>query len=371
MLEKIFPSLGAAAEIIEQENILVVLEKAQVANTVEEAKAHLQDANNMIDAYNLSYSIKVEDINIEISDAIKAAENRVNELSKQKELYNLAKGAVDKHYSSGEAVLNKELEEVNQINKEIGELNATTSATNQAMASVGSVLRSSELKIVQNITDRVDEGYDVIVHGANNVLFGTSNTDYLEKWAKDTFGPVVFDACSVIKNGASDVMAGVDDLMSLRSTFGGSWRNPQQAIKKIQLGVSTIKSAATSVYNVVNDVRGRMGLDKIDLSKTRAWEFSTTLSGLTTGGIGVFNNIRSGNFEGAISKVGDMVSIGMNQRKQNIERKKEDLSEHKEKIIQKMLEDYKVDPNKSMEEIASKYTSDIIAKVKAIVETII
>ena len=63
-------------------------------------------------------------------------------------------------------------------------------------------------------------------------------------------------------------ISGVDDFMSLGDTFGGSWRNPAAAAKKIENGLKTIQTAVTKVSSVANNVFSAVtGNDSVLLGK--------------------------------------------------------------------------------------------------------
>ena len=85
---------------------------------------------------------------------------------------------------------------------------------------------------ISKATSQFDSGYDQTLSDLSTVLAGDKSTKYIEAWARTQFGDKIYEAASAIKNGASTAIEGVADYMSLKNTFGGSWRNPKTPRKR-------------------------------------------------------------------------------------------------------------------------------------------
>lgn len=193
---------------------------------------------------------------------------------------------------------------------------------------------------------QIDNGYDQTLSDLSTIATGDKSTEYIEGWARTQFGDQMYDAASAIKNGASMAISGVDDFMSLGDTFGGSWRNPAAAAKKIENGLKTIQTAVTKVSSVANNVFSAVtGNDSVLLGKLGNFNSMgigtmSALAGVAGIGIGSVSSFQQGNIGAGIGGIKDSISsarkaysdvIGKDIANKKIEIEKEEL---------KLSEDY-------------------------------
>lgn len=161
---------------------------------------------------------------------------------------------------------------------------------------------------------QIDNGFDQTLSDISTIITGDSNTKHLEGWARVQFGDEMYEAASAIKNGASTAISGVDDFMSLGDTFGGSWRNPAAAAKKIENGLKTIQTAVTKVSSVANNVFSAVtGNDSILLGKLGNFNSMgigtmSALAGVAGIGIGSVSSFQQGNIGAGIGGIKDSIS---------------------------------------------------------------
>ena len=75
-----------------------------------------------------------------------------------------------------------------------------------------------------------------------------------EVWAKSNFGSDTFDAFGGIKQGATTGMGSVSSFFSGVDSFKGSWRNPEQARKKLEDGLTQISNGVTQLGKTLDNV---------------------------------------------------------------------------------------------------------------------
>lgn len=161
---------------------------------------------------------------------------------------------------------------------------------------------------------QIDNGYDQTLSDLSTIATGDKSTEYIEGWARTQFGDQMYDAASAIKNGASMAISGVDDFMSLGDTFGGSWRNPAAAAKKIENGLKTIQTAVTKVSSVANNVFSAVtGNDSVLLGKLGNFNSMgigtmSALAGVAGIGIGSVSSFQQGNIGAGIGGIKDSIS---------------------------------------------------------------
>ena len=195
---------------------------------------------------------------------------------------------------------------------------------------------------------QIDNGYDQTLSDLSTIATGDKSTEYIEGWARAQFGDQMYDAASAIKIGASMAISGVDDFMSLGDTFGGSWRNPAAAAKKIENGLKTIQTAVTKVSSVANNVFSAVtGNDSVLLGKLGNFNSMgigtmSALAGVAGIGIGSVSSFQQGNIGAGIGGIKDSISsarkaysdvIGKDIANKKIEIEKEEL---------KLSEDYEI-----------------------------
>ena len=215
----------------------------------------------------------------------------------------------------------KEREEFEEFKKKNG-IDKETEKTNQALETAANDLDklsetlSGHVSIddISKAASQFDSGYDQTISDLSTVLAGDKSTKYIEAWARTQFGDEIYEAASAIKNGASTAIEGVADYMSLKNTFGGSWRNPMTAAKKIQTGLQTIQSAAGKISKVANNVfsaitgRDSVILGKLDLTQNKEFSKLVTLSGVASVGIGSFYAFKDTKIAGGINGIGDVMN---------------------------------------------------------------
>lgn len=187
---------------------------------------------------------------------------------------------------------------------------------------------------------QIDNGYDQTLSDLSTIATGDKSTEYIEGWARTQFGDQMYDAASAIKNGASMAISGVDDFMSLGDTFGGSWRNPAAAAKKIENGLKTIQTAVTKVSSVANNVFSAVtGNDSVLLGKLGNFNSMgigtmSALAGVAGIGIGSVSSFQQGNIGAGIGGIKDSIAsarkaysdvIGKDIANKKIEIEKEEL----------------------------------------------
>lgn len=161
---------------------------------------------------------------------------------------------------------------------------------------------------------QIDTGYDQTISDLSAIVTGNKSTEYIEGWARTQFGDQMYEAASSIKNGASMAISGVDDFMSLGDAFGGSWRNPTAAAKKIENGLKTIQTAVTKVSTVANNIFSAVtGNDSVLLGKLgnfnlRGVGTMSALSGVADIGIGSISSFQQGNIAAGIGGIKDSIS---------------------------------------------------------------
>ncbi|MBP3426134.1 MAG: hypothetical protein J6K81_05395 [Rikenellaceae bacterium] len=162
---------------------------------------------------------------------------------------------------------------------------------------------------------QIDNGYDQTLRDLSSILTGDESTEYIEGWARVQFGDEMYEAASAIKNGASDAISGVDDFMSLGDTFGGSWRNPAAAAKKIENGLKAIQSAVTKVSTVANNIyaavtNGKKSelLGKLGNFNSMGIGTASALAGVAGIGIGSVSSFHKGNIGAGIGGIKNSIS---------------------------------------------------------------
>lgn len=97
------------------------------------------------------------------------------------------------------------------------------------------------------VTD-INKGWDKLAENSKNRLGFDA-----EVWAKNNFGSDIFDAFGGIKQGASTGMESVSSFFSGVDSFKGSWRNPEQARKKLEKGLEQISKGVTQLGKTLDN----------------------------------------------------------------------------------------------------------------------
>lgn len=121
-------------------------------------------------------------------------------------------------------------DDVNKIDKDLSQGHVSIQEASQAVTHIN----DGWDKLAKNSKERL--GFDA------------------EVWAKSNFGSDTFDAFGGIKQGAATGMGSVSSFFSGVDSFKGSWRNPEQARKKLEDGLTQISNGVTQLGNTLNNV---------------------------------------------------------------------------------------------------------------------
>lgn len=121
-------------------------------------------------------------------------------------------------------------DDVNKIDKDLSQGHVSIQEASQAVTHINDGWE----KLAKNSKERL--GFDA------------------EVWAKSNFGSDTFDAFGGIKQGAATGMGSVSSFFSGVDSFRGSWRNPEQARKKLEDGLTQISNGVTQLGNTLNNV---------------------------------------------------------------------------------------------------------------------
>ena len=263
---------------------------SKIKNGAAESLENVKELMTLKETFGGSWRDPQEAVN-KLQEGLKTIQN-VSELAKENEYLNKLADGLD--FAEGK---------IKEVDAAIDETAALCKKIDKQLS--GHV----SLEDVKNAIDTLDGGYDKVLSNLSKIVTGDESTEYIAAWAKSKFGETSFGIASEIKNGASKAIEGVGELMTLEDTFGGSWRDPVQAVGKIQKGIETIKSGTKKIAEVVNNVfeaaTGRESeiISKLDLSKNSGLAAATTLSGAVTSGIGAFDAFKSGDFKAGFAGV--------------------------------------------------------------------
>ena len=121
-------------------------------------------------------------------------------------------------------------DDVNKIDKDLSQGHVSIQEASQAVTHIN----DGWDKLAKNSKERL--GFDA------------------EVWAKSNFGSDTFDAFGGIKQGATTGMGSVSSFFSGVDSFKGSWRNPEQARKKLEDGLTQISNGVTLLGKTLNNV---------------------------------------------------------------------------------------------------------------------
>ena len=121
-------------------------------------------------------------------------------------------------------------DDVNKIDKDLSQGHVSIQEASQAVTHIN----DGWDKLAKNSKERL--GFDA------------------EVWAKSNFGSDTFDAFGGIKQGAATGMGSVSSFFSGVDSFKGSWRNPEQARKKLEDGLTQISNGVTLLGKTLNNV---------------------------------------------------------------------------------------------------------------------
>lgn len=211
--------------------------------------------------------------------------------------------------------LNEQKKQLDNVNKEKQQLDASVA---QGVGNFDNLSVTLSGKVspqdMANAAAQMDKGYDEAISDLSSIVTGDSSTEYIEAWARYQFGDQLYDAASAIKNGASDAISGVNEFMQLGDVFGGSWRDPSTAAKKIETGLKNINNAVNKVNAITNNLfsavtgRDSVILGKLDNLNNMGVNSLGSLAGAASIGIGSFNAFKEGNISAGISGVKDTIN---------------------------------------------------------------
>lgn len=101
--------------------------------------------------------------------------------------------------------------------------------------------------------NHINEGWDNLARNLNEQMGIDLAVAANEIWGQDTF-----DAFGGIKQGAATGMSSVSSFFNAIDSFKGSWRNPEEARKKIENGLSQISSGVTALGATLNNAARAM-----------------------------------------------------------------------------------------------------------------
>lgn len=109
----------------------------------------------------------------------------------------------------------------------------------------------------EQVLTKFDGQWDSWAKTINGIFQNVSpsgQTNILESLAKEKFGDNIFYLGSAIKNESAGIFGGIADFEDAIHAFGGSYRNPIEAAKKIETGVKGIINATERVANSINNM---------------------------------------------------------------------------------------------------------------------
>lgn len=107
----------------------------------------------------------------------------------------------------------------------------------------------------EKVLSKFDSQWDSWADAVNTSfekLSPSGQAKILEQLGKNMFGENLYYMGSAIKNNSSDVFGGIADFEDAIHAFRGSYRNPMEAVKKIEKGVKGIVNATERVANSIN-----------------------------------------------------------------------------------------------------------------------
>lgn len=250
--------------------------------------------------------------------------------------------------------------EIEDEKKELGKINNRIDGVGDALESgAESIGKISEhlsghvsMDDVSKATKGISDTYDKAVKDAAKVITGEEATDFVEAWARERFHNELYDAAAAIKNGAADAISGIDGLMKVSDTFGGSWRDPKEDALKIQRGIAQIQESVTKISHVSNNVfKALKGRDSVILNAGQNIKNSvivntlSNVAGTAAVGIGSVEAFRTGDIRGGIAGIGTTVKeigkVFSGIRKGQINKKEEEYKKDIEDTVNKI---YPIDP---------------------------
>lgn len=300
------------------------LQQAKQSKSIEEINKALDAVDKKIKAYNETNTYPEFASDTDLLDAkdavIKHKEKLIKNSTGEKSISDSSKNVKQPTGSAPSKPLTPEEEALNRVNAHIEGLDGALKDGAETFDKLSKELSGHvSTKDVADAAKDISSGYDSMLKDTVQFISADGSTKFIEAWARTQFGDKLYNASSAIKNGASDVLNGIDGLMGLGDTFGGSWRDPKTSATKIQKGIQQIQTAVTGISNVANNVfkavsqndEGNAILRKLNLKDNIGINSIGKLSGAAAIGIGSIEAFKSGDIKGGITGIGSTVkSVG-------------------------------------------------------------
>lgn len=299
------------------------LQQAKQSDSIEEINKALETVNNKIKVYNDSNTYPDFETDQDIIDAKDSVIKQKEELLRNKvegnsKAVNITKGQSIK--SASPMLLTPEEEAINRVNAHIEGLDGALKEGAETFDKLSKELSGHvSTKDMADAAKDISSGYGTILKDSVQFISADGSTKFIEAWARTQFGDKLYESSSAIKNGASDVLNGIDGLMGLGETFGGSWRDPKADALKIQKGIQQIQTAVTGIANVANNVfkavtqnnKGSTVLGSLNLKDNIGINSIGKLSGAAAIGIGSIEAFKSGDLKGGLTGISSTIkSVG-------------------------------------------------------------
>jgi len=305
------------------------LQQAKQSESLDAINKAIEDVDKKIKEFNETNTYPEFATDKKIKEVKDAVIERRNEIIKKGE--NKNQPVVKTEESPEEQALNR-------VNAHIDGLDAALKDGAETFDKLTKELSGhASTKDMADTANDISSGYDSMLKDTVQFISADGSTKFIEAWARTQFGDKLYESSSAIKNGASDVLSGIDGLMGLGDTFGGSWRDPKSDALKIQKGIQQIQSSVTSISTVANNVfkavtqkeAGSKILGALDLKKNIGVNTIGNLSGAAAIGIGSIDAFKAGDIKGGLSGIGSTVKsaggVFTDVRKWQIEKEKADL----------------------------------------------
>lgn len=167
------------------------------------------------------------------------------------------------------------------------------------------------------LTKDFDESWDKFAKEYNDLFnksTGVQQKNVLETFARTHFGDNVFSAGSVIKNETPSILGGIVTFKSGINSFKGSYRNPEEAVKKIKTGIDSITAAteriAGSLNNIAKNLQGGDGATGVALLEKLSKLHDIKLLNVTSNALGVAQHGMAAYGSGKAALGSSMAALG-------------------------------------------------------------
>lgn len=283
------------------------LQQAKQSESIEEINKALEEVDKKIKDYNETNTYPEFATDKDIKDAKDAVIEHRDEIIKKGE--KTSQSVVKQKATPEEEALNR-------VNAHIDGLDAALKDGAETFDKLTKELSGHvSTKDMADAAKNISAGYDSMLKDTVQFISADGSTKFVEAWARTQFGDKLYESSSAIKNGASDVLSGIDGLMGLGDTFGGSWRDPKSDALKIQKGIQQIQSSVTAISTVANNIfkavtqkeAGSKILGGLNLKNNIGVNTIGNLSGAAAIGIGSIDAFKAGDIKGGLSGIGSTV----------------------------------------------------------------